>query len=489
MTTLFQAYNSETATTHNGMGTFASSLDKAVDLFFMIGSSRGQDITAEFVAAFAEQPEVAVRVLMWARDARGGSGERDTFLKLMDILPIYDAEIANKVLEVIPTIGRWSDLVNLLDTPALEKRALELIVAALKAEDALCAKWMPRPSGSAFNKRNANKIRKALGMTPKEYRLLLRNLSTTVEQQICANEWEEINFSHVPSVAAARYQKAFSRHAPEQYSAYKEALNTGEAKINASVVYPYDVVQSVKFGDTQVANAQWAALPNYLEGSDDNILPIVDVSGSMSSMVGDNPNLSCMDIAISLGLYLAERTEGVFKDQFMTFSTQPSFVQLAGNTLQKRYDQMKRADWGMSTNLEAVFTTLLDAAVSHSVPVEQMPTKLLIVSDMEFNAASVERNYQPRWNGMRDLPVLPNVKAMDVIETLYAQAGYAIPQIVFWNVKARSGNVPATSGKEGVALISGFSPAIMESILSGGDFTPRGIMLEAVMKDRYNIWG
>ena len=346
----------------------------------------------------------------------------------------------------------------------------------------LCAKWQDR-QGS-----NANKIRSYMRLTPKEYRKLLVNLSDTVETKMCANRWDEINFSHVPSVAAARYQKAFGLHTPN-YATYKAALASGDpsVKISAGAVYPYDVIRSLRNGDTTVANAQWNALPNYLEGSDENILPVVDVSGSMSG-VAVSGSVTAMDVSISLGLYLSERMGGVFKDQFVTFSATPALQKVTG-TLKQRYDQMSLSEWGMNTDIHAVFKLILTAGVKHKVPQSEMPTKVLILSDMEFDAcvtadvsggASSRGRYHSGGGAV-------SVSAMEMIEKEFATAGYKLPQIVFWNLNGRAGNSPVTYNKVGAALVSGFSPSIVKSVLGGEEMTPLSILLKTVMIQRYDF--
>lgn len=467
MTTLFEAVNAS-ATTANGAVTNASSLNANVDLFFLAGASRGKDITSTFVKAFVEDHEVATRVLMWARDARGGAGERATFRSLFGYLLKNNSDIASRVLAKAPELGRWDDVLVAFGSP-IEREALRMIAFALnEVKDGLCAKWMPRQGPEA------NKIRSYMRLTPKQYRKLLVGLSSTVEQKMCAQDWTGIVYPHVPSVAAGRYQKAFLKHDPVGYAGYKAKLETGEAKINASVAYPYDVIRSLKNGDTTVANAQWAALPNYLEGSDENILPVVDVSGSMSG-VAVSGSVTAMDVSISLGLYLSERMGGVFKDQFVTFSSTPTLQKVAGN-LGERYNQMSRADWDMSTNIQAVFKLILTAGVKHKVPQSEMPTKVLILSDMEFDACVTA-----------DVSNTVSVSAMEMIEKEFAAAGYKLPQIVFWNLNGRAGNSPVTYNKVGAALVSGFSPSIVKSVLGGEEMTPISIMLKAVMVEKYDF--
>lgn len=476
MSTLFEAVNAS-ATTANGGVTNASSLNNNVDFFFLAGASRGKDITPTFAGALAEDSEVATRILEWTRDARGGSGERGTFRKLFAYLIKVEPAIALRVLAKVPELGRWDDIFVAFGTP-LERDALRLISTALQTtKDGLCAKWMPRQGA------DAGKIRSYMKMTPKDYRKLVVNLSSTVEQKMCAQEWTSITYPHVPSVAAGRYQKAFLKHDPVGYADYKAKLASGEAKINASAVFPYDVVRSMRNGDKAVSNAQWNALPNYLEGSTENILPVVDVSGSMDGAPLSG-SVTALDIAVSLGLYLSERNKGVFKDQFITFSGQPEMLKTTG-TLSQRYNQMVRSSWAMNTDLGAVFKLILKAAVKNSVPQDQMPTSVLILSDMEFDACvsvgsatAVGYAYKGR-----DL----DVSAMTFIEQEYAAAGYKLPQVVFWNLNGRAGNSPVTYNKIGTALVSGFSPSIVKSVLGGEEMTPLSIMLKTVMVERYDF--
>ena len=355
-----------------------------------------------------------------------------------------------------------------------------MISFALKdVQDGLCAKWMPRQGAEA------NKIRSYMKLTPKLYRKLVVGLSNTVEQKMCAQDWTGIVYPHVPSVAAARYQKAFLKHDPAGYGKYKEKLVSGEAKINASAVYPYDVIRSLTHGDKTVANAQWASLPNYLEGSDENILPVVDVSGSMSG-VPVSGSVTALDVAISLGLYTSERMGGVFKDQFVTFSGTPQMLKLKGS-LEQRYSQMAQSDWGMNTDIGAVFKLILTAAVKGKVPQKEMPTKILILSDMEFDACITTGGSGKKSGYMSTGGSAVSVSAMEFIEKEYADAGYKVPQIVFWNLNGRAGNSPVTYNKVGAALVSGFSPSIVKSVLGGEEMTPISIMLKTVMVERYDF--
>lgn len=447
--------------TKNGMKTYDSSKNALVDLFFTIGASRGKDLSKEFTRALLQDSTLALRLLAWARDVRGGAGERDVVRKILLSLEKNYPDQLDRILPHLAEFGRWDDLL-IFQTKAVKEKAFVLIGNALRESNGLAAKWMPRQGPLAAE------IRQFFGMSPKFYRKSLVNLTNVVETAMCANAWPEINYSHVPSLAAARYQKAFKKHDPVGYEAYKAKLSTGEAKVNANAVYPYDVIKSrAHGGDDKVIQAQWDALPDYI--GDELVLPVCDVSGSMTCPVGGNKNLTCMDISVSLGLYLADKNKGPFKDMFLTFSEKPKLQTLKGNLIDK-LNQLQRADWGMSTNLHGAFEEILKYAVKGKVKAEDMPKYVLVMSDMEFNHCAQHDD-----------------SAMQMIERKYSDAGYTVPNIVFWNLNARSGNVPVKFDKKGVALVSGFSPSIMTSILKAKDLDPTSVMLETLNSPRYSV--
>mgnify|MGYP003335911170 FL=1 len=464
-----EAIVAQEARTQNGMRAFKSSLNANTDLFFKIGASRGKNIIGDFTAAYLENRDIALRIAQWSRDVRGGAGERQLYRDIMQHLARKDTDAALALMRKAPELGRWDDVLVLADTE-LRVQAFDAIAAALKSGDGLCAKWMPRKGNLAAA------LRAHLGMTPKQYRKTLVNLTKVVETQMCAKDWDNINFEHVPSLASARYKKAFYRNAEAAFKAYVDKLTRGEAKVNAAAVYPYDVLKGVTghYVDPNMSKAeldhvtaQWNSLPNYV--GDASILPLVDVSGSMFCPAGNNKNLTCMDVSISLGLYLADKNQGKFKDCFLTFSSEPELLNLKGNILDK-VNQMKSSDWGMSTNLHAALDKILSVATQARVPVSEMPAMLLILSDMQFNQC-----------------VEHDARALDMIRRKYETAGYAMPRVVFWNLNAHD-NVPVRFDEQGTALISGFSPSIMRAVLADVDsFTPESIMLQAVMIDRYAV--
>ena len=459
--------NQKVTLTDNGMVTNPTSLNKCVDLFFSIGSMRGKSkdkVVNLFAEAFDENPLVASKVLFWVRDVRSGAGERKVFRDIISHLAISSPQTVRKNIALIPEFGRWDDVLVLLGTE-LEDDMFSLIRTALSKGDGLCAKWMPRKGVEA------NKLRKLFRTTPKQYRKMLVELTNVVETKMCSGDWESIEYSKLPSLASSRYQKSFVRNDKNRYDEYKQSLLDGTAKVNAGAVYPYDIIKSMNMGgDEIVNNKQWESLPNWMEGSEERILPVVDVSGSMSSEVGGNPNLSCMDVAISLGMYISERNEGKFKDAFITFSENPQLQYLNGD-LKQRLRQLRNADWGMSTNLESVFNLILTQAKNNNVSEDKMPTKILILSDMQFNQATRK----------------DSLGAQSMIESMYEEAGYTKPDIIYWNLNAKGGNFPVEFDKNGTALVSGFSPSILKSLLGGKSMTPESILMDTVNDERYSV--
>jgi hypothetical protein len=456
------------ARTENGMKALESTLSKVTDLFYKIGASRGKNIDNDILAAYHENRDMTLRVLQWARDVRGGAGERDLFRKALLLIEknfpedlLYTGLMAN-----IPVIGRWDDLLIFTDK-RIKELAFEYIQYALIGENGLCAKWMPRKGPVAVE------LRTFLDWSPKRYRKTLVELTKVVESQMCAKEWNAINFSHVPSVAMSRYAKAFGKNAPDSFGAYKEALKSGDlsVKVNAGVVYPYDITKNVQYGDSALADEQWKALPNYV--GDAMVLPLVDVSGSMATTAGGAKKgvlLTCLDVAVSLGLYLSDKNTGPFKDLFLTFSEKSKFVHLKG-TLSQKLQQMMRSDWQMSTNLNSAFEEILKVATTNGVSPDDMPQAVLILSDMQF-----------------DRCIKNDDSALEMIQRKYELAGYKVPNVVFWNLNSND-NVPVRYDEKGTALVSGFSPAIMKAVLASDmdDMSPEGVMKKAILIDRYKV--
>lgn len=456
--------------TENGAATFASSLNFNTDLFFRVGASRGKvmEVVTLFKQALQEDAKLATRIAMWARDARGGAGEREIFRSIIKEL---DGDTQVALIPKIVELGRWDDLGVLVESgPAyVQVRAATYWKNAVCTGHGLAAKWAPRKGDLAV------KLRSLWGMSPKQYRKTLVNATKVVETQMCAKQWDDIEFAHVPSVAAARYNAAFLRNAPVSYTAYKKALIAGETKINASAIFPHDVIRAIGIGnfvdakvDTDVIDAQWQSLPDFCNGKASDILVMSDVSGSMMNLVSGS--VSALHVSVALGLYISERQSGPFKDMVLTFSGNPTFHKIQGVGITNRAKNLAKAAWGMNTDLNKAFDHILFTAQTGNVPAEDMPKMLLILSDMEFDHCGRLTNMQS-------------------LRKKYAAAGYELPKVVFWNLNSRTQNIPVRHNEKGVALVSGFSPAILKSILAAQEFTPGQIMLDTVMDQRYDVSG
>ncbi len=457
MDNFVNAMFSNDALTNNGAVTHSTAGVGCLDLFFIAGASRfmsEQDIIKAFTRAYSEDKLTAVKILFWARDARGGAGEKRFFQVIMRHLMTLDGEVYDQIAIHIPTFGYWKDIF-IIEKPSED--TLNWLKHQLdeNANANLLAKWFPR-KGEWFVA-----MHKYLGVSAGTFRRRLTSMSNTVEQKMCANEWETIQYGKVPSVAGKRYSGAFHKHDGIRYASYISDVMEGKEKINASVLFPSDLVHEVTVGSRNIGayDAMWNALPNYMEGCKERILPVCDVSGSMMGQP--------MEVSIGLGLYISERNEGPFKDLVLTFSEDPQFHKIEGTTLSEKVFNLGRANWGMNTDLNKTFTVLLDRAIAGKVAQEDMPTKLLIISDMEFDQACGNRTN------------------FDAIKDMYAKWGYEMPGIIFWNVNGRLGNVPVKANTMNTALVSGYSPSIIRSVLGGDELNPLAVMMKTINSERY----
>lgn len=481
------------ATTENGARAFATTQSALLDFFSQGGALRNRsdsDKISLFTKAFAEDPTLALRSLFYFRDVRGGQGERNTFRVIAKYMADRHTDSMRKNLALVPYFGRWDDLYAFVGT-RLENEAFE-IIARQFGEDvrnehpSLLAKWLKSENASSFEtKRLAKKTREALGLTSAAYRKTLsalRKRISIVEQQMSEKNWDEIDYSKLPSGASLRYRQAFYRNDTDRYQSYIDSLKRGDAgvKVNVKTLYPYEIVHEIMgsgmtylgskyFASTRenIANADmldamWKNLPDYFGGNEDNSLVVVDTSGSMAGLP--------MEIAISLGIYAAERNTGKFHNHFMTFSSRPQLVELQGTDIVERVRNMSRADWGGNTNIEAVFNLVLDTAIKNSLSQDEMVERIFIVSDMEFDRCATGGN---------------DVSLFQAIERKYMAAGYRLPALVFWNVNARNAQYPMTMNKTGVQLVSGASPSIFTNLLKGKMLTPYEMMLEVINDERY----
>lgn len=477
-----QARKENVTTTTNGAKAFKSTLNANVDLHAKLGSARQLSeaaIISTFDAALKEDSDIALRNMLMLRDVRGGMGERNAFRICLKHLydTNYNVLINSNLLSKVPEVGRWDDLLVFFDkayNKEIKQKITAIIKQGIEDKNGLLCKWLPR------NGPVAAELRYFLGWTPKFYRKTIVGLTNVVETTMCKGKpsFKEINFNHVPSRAMQIYKKAFSLNAVDEFKAWREALvnGTGDAKINAGAVFPHQVLNEVVKGTNEMSpvfEKQWDALPNYIADGV-NILPMIDVSGSMDTPAVEG--YSCMDIAIALGMYTATKMSGDFNDCYLTFSERPIIAKLHGKSLKEKVNNVRREHVGYNTNVNAAFLKIVEFAKTHKISHADMPKFLVLFSDMQFDVAD-------RTDG--------NKTGFAMAKAAFKDAGYDLPKIVFWNLNANVKNVPVKFDKNGTALVSGFSPALMKSIFSAeldaDDFTPLALMLKALQVERYNI--
>lgn len=469
--------------TLNGSLTYSSSLNANVDLFFLGSALRGQTedrITSLFAKAMVENADLALANLWYIRDIRNGQGERQQARNIVKYLgQNYPNLITVEFLQKLVNYGRYDDILTLLETH--NSLIIEFIRERLANEDNLLAKWLPSENTSSKKtKEYAKKIRQGLGISSVEYRKILSQLRAKqklVETTLTNKDYDALEYEHIPSKAGLKYRKAFLNHDAERYKSYLNQVNSGEKKINTGTLTPVDIVGKYfqnaygwysstcsRPSDDKVLNTMWNNLPDVFDGKYENSIVVADTSGSMLTSYG-NTKVKPLSVAVSLAMYIAERNKGLFKDTFMTFSTTPQLQEIKGKDLFEKINNLSSADWHGSTDLDAVFDTILRACCEHNVEEDECPKRIYIVSDMEFNGC-----------------VKSNATTMNRIREKYIECGYQIPQIFFWNVNSKTDNIPVRYNEGGVALISGFSPNILKYVLKTGEISPQSIMLDTLSK-------
>ena len=481
--------------TENGAVTFTSSLNHNLDFYAQAGAirSRLEDASSIFSLAYGEDKELALRNLMYLRDVRGGLGEREAFRQMMKNLVDSDSSVAKNVLIYIPFIGRWDDLVEVYayakstNKKDVSEEAIKIIKEQLNKdidnaiEDktiSLMAKWIPSPSvKSKKRKAQANMIAFDLGIKVSQYRKclsMLRKHIGIVETKLTERNYEEIEFETLPSRALFKYRQAFYRNMESKYEDFINRVNSGEIKMNASNVLPYEVTKnyyeqvgwySAQVGKLNpVLEATWKSLDDTIGEAKENAIVVADTSASMT---GDP-----WFVAQSLAIYCAERLEGAFKNHFITFSTKPSLVELPkDSTLRDKLVEYNKNSIVSNTDIEKVFSLILNTAIKHNTPQEELPTKIIIVSDMEFDYMTDNA----------DETAFENAKRR------FNDAGYKLPNIVFWNVASRQNNLPVRHNEQGVAMVSGLTPNIFKTVLLNEFVTPEQVMLDTIMSERYDF--
>ena len=478
--------------TENGAVTNRSTGKACLDLFATIGALRresDEEIAIRFIRAFTEDSDTAMKILFYGRDIRGGLGERRVFRTALKWLAANEKSSVVRNLPDIAEYGRWDDVLVLLDTPcrrnvlALMKDQFQKDLTAMEngGEVSLLGKWLPSVNASNDNTvRLAKMITKFFGMSDRDYRKALSSLRAHI--RIIENNLRErdytFDYAKQPSKAMFKYRRAFLRNDEERYTAYMDKVSRGEATLHTGTLMPYEIVEpylytsgywsnhcfmkAISEDEKRILNTTWAALEDFT--TDENALAVIDTSGSMFCAGKPMPAA----VALSLGLYFAERSRGAFANHFIEFSRTPQLIEIKGETFADRLRYIAGFNEIANTNLEAVFNLILSAAVRNHVPQSELPAKLYIISDMEFDSCVQNASGT----------VFNNAKA------LYERFGYKLPQIVFWNVASRNQQQPITMNDRGVALVSGCTPRVFSMVMDD-ELSPYAYMMSVIGSERY----
>ena len=487
--------------TENGAIKRTTTKSDLLDMFALGAAMRNrsdEDCILMFRKAFKENPVYALKCLFYIRDIRGGQGERRFFRVCMKDLAKQNTEAAKRNLHLVPEFGRWDDLYLFVDTP-LETEAFTFMKNQLALDvscktPSLLAKWLKSENTSSIKSRMlATKTRIAFGMSHKQYRKvlsMLREKINIVERLMSENKWDEIEFDKIPSRAGMLYKNAFARHDIERMKneavqSYADFAKDTTKTVNAKALYPYEcVAEALKLSEIGcyhrkgevsmdntnrlMINKYWENLTNYFNEAAFDGLAVVDVSGSMYGCTAAAP----INVAISLGLYCADKARGPYKDHFLTFSSVPKFVKAEGVDFYDKVSRMATAEWGMSTNIEAAFDLMLDIAIKNNCSQSDLPKNLIVISDMEFDSCITSRSsYRVNKETL-----------FESMQKKWRAHGYDMPRLTFWNVDARSNNI--TMKDDGyVRYVSGMSPVIFEQVMK--DLGAYELMMDKLNSERY----
>ena len=466
------------AFTENGDRAYKTSGSYCLDYFSLIGGMRFNYTNAlnNFMKAYKEDPILAIKILFFTRDIRGGLGERNIFRFTFNALCNLAPNVAKQVLAYIPTYGRYDDLFSAYSTP-VRKEVVKMIKEQLNEDIqnkkdnkgiSLLAKWMPSINTSSSETRVlAKKLASSLGMSNEEYR---KTLSMLRKDFIIENNLREKDYSFdyesVPGGAMFKYRGAFFKHDEERYSAFLDAVNSGEKKINSSTIFPYEVIRKFENGDVNTkkdANALdtiWNSFSR--EGIDSKTIVVRDGSGSMY----DCEKVSANSVATSLALLFAERLEGEFKNKFITFSSHPKLVEVEGKTIKEKYNFISQFDDYSNTNIEKVYKLILNVYSNPNFKKEDALDRIVIISDMEFDCIEEDNE----------------ISTYEFFKKEFEKLGFKLPEVVFWNVRARSTHLPVTMNEANVKLVSGASSSIIDMVAKNDSTTPYEMMLKCLEK-------
>lgn len=481
--------------TENGAVGYKTTGKPLLDMNFKISSYRNMtetEIVDDFKRCFLQDNVLALQFLFFIRDREEGLGERRTFRVILKALASAYPGYVARLIPIVGEYGRYDDLLPLLDTREREDVATYLTETMIsdfkKMEEnkpiSLLAKWLPSINTSNKDQRRyANILISKLQQKDKtfnaaRYRKALSKMRTyldIVEKKMCANEWDKIKYETVPSKANLIYKDAFLRHDEERRLEYLDSLKKGDTKINASKLFPYEIYHKVTNNDDTLEEL-WKNLPP-IKNDTESVLVVADGSGSMDWTNVGNTNVTALDVANSLAIYFAERAKGEFRNTYITFSSRPQLVNFReGASLYNKKQTALLHNECSNTNIEKTFDLILDTAVKNNMTQEDMPTTLLILSDMEFDGATCDFGYYSDSNTQK--------KLFKTIDEKFKAAGYIMPKLVFWNICGRTNTIPLKENEAGVALVSGFSTTIFDMVLNN-ETDPYEMLLKKLNTPRY----
>lgn len=473
--------------TENGAKTYITSGSECLDLFFKAGAMRyasEKTISDAVIRAYSEDPDKTMKIIFFARDVRGGLGERRFFRTAIKALAYHAPDSVSANAKYFAEYGRYDDLCTLIGTPCESAAANEIRtrlsadIRAMKSgmPASLLAKWLPSVNASSEETKEMGRhICGILGMSERNYRKTLSSLrkyTDIIENRLRVMDYT-FDYSKQTSGAMFKYRKAFIRNDGERYKEFISAVNKGKAKLNAGTLYPYDIVRTIltsRLSDDERAalDVSWRSLADHGNGDENaNAIAVVDGSGSMTWT--PNGTVRPIDVAISLGIYFAEHNKGAFAGHFITFSRRPRLIGIKGNDISEKVRYCSSFNECANTNLEATFELILDTAVENHLRKSDIPSRMYIISDMEFDSCAEGGNSLPMFMAMKQK---------------YAKHGYDLPEVVFWNVNSRSENIPVRTTDTGAALVSGASPAVFDMVRSG-EISPEKIMNDIISNERY----
>ena len=492
MTTFMESLeNQQMQETENGALGYVTTGSKLLDLNFAVPSFR-KNISMKYYDFFNESiqknPNLTLRWLLFLRDIKEGMGERDSYRNFLYYLCEIEPDLAEAFIEEVDLAeyGRWDDYIALYsylsksflrDTivEKLKKQLNEDVVNLMQGKPiSLLAKWMPSEKASSKTARKLAKIfAKEFNLSLQDYRKTLSSLRkhlNIVEVKMSANKWDKIEYEKVTSGANLRYNEAFYKHDQERRKEYLESLEKGETKINANTLFLYDIVHKYSQGYfikelDETLEALWKAQEPPKEFA--NTLVVRDGSGSMFCQIGKS-NVTAIDVANALTIYLSEHNSEEFKDKFITFSHDAKLVNLSRfNNLHDKLVRLESFSDYTNTNVENVLSLVLRAMKKSNKSVD----RLLFISDQEYDSAT---------SGRTDKALF------EIWQEKYKEEGFTIPKLVFWNVDSRTNTIPVKENENGVILVSGFSKNIVDMVMSK-ELDPYKILVDKLMTERYNI--